>query len=177
MALHALASRIVSLLADGLALPAAELPAWTQQQHSNLVLNHFHAQIQPPETGRLRAQPHTDIGGITLLWADDAPGGLEAAIGSGLDWVPVHFRDDAWLLQAGDLLHLWSGGRIPANPHRVVNPPRSAPPSVRRSLVFFQHPDTDSWIAPQQAEHGTQALDHILARQRGEYAAVVARLR
>ena len=177
VALHALASRIVSLLADGLALPAAELPAWTQQQHSNLVLNHFHAQIQPPETGRLRAQPHTDIGGITLLWADDAPGGLEAAIGSGLDWVPVHFRDDAWLLQAGDLLHLWSGGRIPANPHRVVNPPRSAPPSVRRSLVFFQHPDTDSWIAPQQAEHGTQALDHILARQRGEYAAVVARLR
>lgn len=175
VSLHRLSSRIVTMLADGLALPAAELPAWTLQQHSNLVLNHFHAQLQPPAPGRLRAQPHTDIGGITLLWADDAPGGLEAAIGSGLDWVPVRFRDDAWLLQAGDLLHLWSGGRIPANPHRVVNPPPSAPPSVRRSLVFFQHPNTDSWVAPPQAADGTSALDHILARQRGEYAAVMAR--
>ncbi|MFT4047718.1 MAG: 2OG-Fe(II) oxygenase family protein [Solimonas sp.] len=174
VALHGLASRVVGLLAEGLALLAHDLPAWTVQQHSNLVLNHFHAQPTPPAAGRIRAAAHTDIGGITLLWADDAPGGLEAAIGPALEWVPVKFRDDAWLLQAGDLLHLWSGGRIPANPHRVVNPPPAAPPSARRSLVFFHHPNAETWVAPAQAEHGTQALDHILARQRGEYAAVVA---
>lgn len=175
VAMHGLAARITGMVAEALELPAADVPAWTTQQHSNLVVNYYHAQSQAPEAGRTRARAHTDIGGITLLWADDAPGGLEAAIGQHRAWTPVRFLDDVWLLQAGDLLHLWSGGRIPANPHRVVNPPLTTAARARRSIVFFHHPNADTWVAPADAEHGMHALDHILARQRGEYARVEAR--
>lgn len=174
-AMHALAARLTTMIGDGLSLPASDLRAWTTEQHSNLVLNHFHAQHQPPAPGRLRAAAHTDIGGLTLLWADDAPGGLEAAIGENGAWVPVSFREDIYLLQAGDLLHVWSGGRIPANRHRVVNPPPGTPPSARRSLVFFHHPNPDIWVAPVVGEGaGISAVDHIMTRQRGEYSVINA---
>jgi isopenicillin N synthase-like dioxygenase len=171
--LHTVASRVTTLVAEGLGLPAADLPAWTERQHSNLVLNHYLAQEEPPEPGRVRQRAHTDIGGITLLWADDTPGGLEARIGPGGTWVPVSFPPGALLVQAGDLLHRWSRGRIPANDHRVVNPPRTGGPQVARySVVFFHHPDLVTWVAPDGAdgqadvEAGVGARDHVLARQR-----------
>jgi isopenicillin N synthase-like dioxygenase len=183
--LHALASRLTTLIAAGLNLPAEDLPAWTTRQHSNLVVNHYLAQEQPPEPGRVRQRSHTDIGGVTLLWneaAPEAPGGLEARIGPDGSWVPVRFPPGALLLQAGDLLHLWSRGRIPANDHRVVNPSREpgVPQVARYSAVFFHHPDLDTWVAPAvpetdageagEALEATAARDHILARQHSSAA-------
>ena len=185
--LHALASRATTMVAEGLGLPAADLPAWTTGQHSNLVVNHYLAQPQPPEPGRVRQRAHTDIGGVTILWNDSSPGapaGLQARIGpaDGPDqgWVPVVFPPGALLLQAGDLLHVWSRGRIPANDHRVVNPSRvdGVPQVARYSAVFFHHPDVDTWVAPAlpELEDGgetlepTAALDHILARQQNSAA-------
>jgi len=172
-AMHELASRLTRMIAQGLALPTEDLNAWTLDQHSNLVLNHFHAQHEPPEAGRIRAGEHTDIGGLTLLWADDAPGGLEATIGENGAWVPVRFREDVYLLQAGDLLRTWTAGRIPSNRHRVVNPPPGSPPRPRRSLVFFHHPNPDTWVAPtDEAGIGISAAEHIATRQRGEYSRI-----
>jgi isopenicillin N synthase-like dioxygenase len=178
--LHELAGRLTTMIAEGLGLPSEDLPAWTERQHSNLVLNHYLAQIEAPEPGRVRQRAHTDIGGITLLWADGspgAPGGLEAQLGPDGGWVPVNFPPNgALLLQAGDLLHRWSRGRIPANNHRVVNPPRvpGQPQVARYSAVFFHHPDLSTWVAPAlpptdevpvPALVATAALDHILWRQ------------
>jgi isopenicillin N synthase-like dioxygenase len=167
--LHGLAATLTTMIAAGLDLPRADLPAWTTQQHSNLVLNHYLTQDVEPEPGRVRQRPHTDIGGITLLWADQSPGGLEAKIGPDETWVPVHFAGDALLLQAGDLLNLWSGGQIPANLHRVVNPPRvpDQPQTERYSAVFFHHPDLSTWVAPgaEQDGVGVDAGSHVLARQ------------
>jgi isopenicillin N synthase-like dioxygenase len=187
--LHALASRLTTMIATSLGLPVADLPAWTANQHSNLVVNHYLAQDQPPEPGRVRQRPHTDIGGITLLWNDsspDGPQGLQARIGlpDGPDqgWVPVRFPPGALLLQAGDLLHVWSRGRIPANDHRVVNPPRvdGVTQVARYSAVFFHHPDVSTWVAPAlpEAEAApdtaaltpTAALTHILSRQQNSTA-------
>ena len=156
--LHGLASRVTTMIAAALGLPDDDLPAWTTQQHANLVVNHYFALDDAPEPDRVRQRAHTDIGGITLLWADDAPGGLEARIGPDGGWVPIEFPAGAWLLQAGDLLHAWSGGRIPANDHRVVNPPRipGEPQMARYSVAYFHHPDL---------VERDGALDHVLARQ------------
>jgi isopenicillin N synthase-like dioxygenase len=106
-----------------------------------------------------------------LLWAENNPGGgLEAQLGPGGTWVPVVFPPDAVLLQAGDLLHWWSGGLIPANNHRVVNPARD--PEVeqtdRFSVVFFHHPDLDASIEADSATR-VSAREHVLARQRDSY--------
>ncbi|MCW2523623.1 MAG: 2OG-Fe(II) oxygenase [Frankiales bacterium] len=170
--MRGLASDLIRLIAGELELPEAELEAWTSRQHSNLCVNHYLKQEQPPEPGRVRSEPHTDIGGLTLLWADQT-GGLQARIGPERSWVPVDFPAGAILLQAGDLLNLWSDRVIPANMHRVVNPERipGAPQTDRYSVVFFHHPDLDAWVAPSHSEkRGVGARDHVLARQRRSYA-------
>lgn len=172
-----LASHITSMLAEALDVPESEWGAWTDRQHSNLCVNHYLEQTEPPPEGRTRQRAHTDIGGITLLWADDQPG-LQAQIGPEGSWVPIAVPPDALLVQAGDLLHLWSRGTVPANNHRVVNPPRpqgEAQPE-RYSVVFFHHPDLDTWVAPaipgtETVADGTSALDHVMARQNAAYTA------
>jgi isopenicillin N synthase-like dioxygenase len=171
--MRALTIEVVHLLADALGLPEADLAPWTDRQHANLVANHYLAQIDPPAEGRVRQEPHTDQGGLTVLWADDHPGGLEARIGPDDSWVPVSFPPGAVLLQAGDLLARWTRGAVPANVHRVVNPPRT--PGVvqtdRYSIVYFHHPDLDTWVAPvDDGAAGVSARDHVMARQRSSYS-------
>ncbi len=171
-ALRDLTSRVMLLVADGLGRRNEDMTPWTSHQHSNLVANHYFAQEVAPATGRWRAHPHTDIGGITLLWADHAPGGLEVAIDGGETWVPVLIPANTWLLQVGDLLHLWSGGRIPANPHRVVNPPAGSKHAARRSIVYFHHPSPEVVVTPPAGDDrpAVTAEDYILARQQQDYA-------
>ena len=163
---HAVATRLTHLIADALELPAEDIEAWTSGQHANMVCNHYLAQDVAPEPGRIRQRPHTDIGGFTLLWADDSPGGLEARIGPDGTWVPVRFPPGAVLLQVGDLLHLWSRGRIPANDHRVVNPPHVPGQAAgdRFSIVYFQYPDRTTWVAPDADAVAMSAGGHIVDR-------------
>lgn len=175
--LHDLASRLTTMIAARLGLPETDLPAWTTHQFSNLVVNHYLPQVEAPEPGRVRQRAHSDIGGLTLLWAEGQPAGLEARIGPAGSWVPVAFPPDSILLQAGDLLHLWSRGLIPANDHRVVNPPRE--PGLadvpRYSSVFFHQPNLATWVAPAFAGEDVSlrpvtAADHILGRQHSSAA-------
>jgi isopenicillin N synthase-like dioxygenase len=171
---RALTNRLVEMIAEALGLPKADLPAWTTRQHANLCVNHYLAQPDAPGPGQTRQRAHADIGGLTLLWAD-GNSGLQAAIGPDGGWAAVTFPPETVLLQAGDLLHLWTRGQIPKNLHRVVNPPRGLPQSDRYSVVFFHHPDLDTWVAPapadgaDQSDAGVGALDHVLARQRAAY--------
>ncbi len=171
-ALWALSERIVVMMADALDLPRADLPAWTAQQHSNLCANHYITQDTPPPSGQMRQTPHTDIGGLTLLWTDGRPG-LEAQIGPDGSWLPLIVPPDTLLLQAGDLLHRWSRRTIPANNHRVVNPPRGEgiTQTDRYSLVYFHHPDLDSWIpAAEDGAPASNAREHVMSRQSAAYA-------
>jgi isopenicillin N synthase-like dioxygenase len=165
--MHDLCVRLVDLVADGLDLDRTTLDAWTTRQWSNLVVNHYPPQHRPPIAGRTRSRPHTDIGGFTILWSNDRTGGLEARIGDGGSWVPVDFPPDALLIQAGDLLTRWTGGRIPSNIHRVINPqPGSDAARLGRfSVVYFHHPDMDTTITD---EHGAilLAAEHVRRRQR-----------
>lgn len=163
---HGVATRLTHLVADALDLPAADIPAWTDRQHANLVCNHYIAQAEAPEPGRMRQRPHTDIGGFTLLWGDDSPGGLEARIGPDGTWVPVRFPPGAILLQVGDLLHRWSRGVIPANDHRVVNPEPvpGQEPTDRFSIVYFQYPDRATWVAPDLDADSLHTAGHMADR-------------
>jgi isopenicillin N synthase-like dioxygenase len=171
-----LASRLVSMIADEMGLPAADLPAWTEQQFANLVVNHYPAQRQPAPAGQVRTHPHTDIGGVTILWADDAPGGLEVIFPGDREWTPVLIPPDAFLIQAGDLLARWTNHRIRANVHRVVNPaPEHAAHAARTSVVFFHHPDLEVEVRPapstlrpgRRPAQPLHAGRHVIRRQGG----------
>lgn len=166
-----LASHVMKMIAEGMGRQDLDIIAWTDKQHSNLVANHYYAQPIDPNRGQWRAHPHKDIGAITLLWADHAPGGLEVAINHGRDWVPVNIPPNSWLLQVGDLLELWTGGKIPANLHRVANPPRALAVHARRSVVFFHHPSPEVIVTPPDGSpsKAVSAAAHIEFRQQEDY--------
>ena len=64
--------------------------------------------------------PHKDITVVTVLDPDPV-GGLEVRTREG-EWVEVSCPDDALLVNVGDVLEVWTGGRLVSTPHRVVNP-------------------------------------------------------
>ena len=82
---------------------------------------------------------HTDYGFLTLLYQDQA-GGLQVKTLSN-NWIDVEPLKDAFVVNIGDMLELWSGGRFIATPHRV-KPPK--PGKSRISMPFFFDPAYDA---------------------------------
>ncbi len=168
-------SHLMEMLADGLGLPAADLDAWTHRQYANLCVNNYPAQPDPPLPGQVRVGAHTDRGGITLLAADAAPGGLEVRLPSTGEWAAVTIPADAFLVQVGDLFSRWTNLVVHGNVHRVVNPPRAVAAAARRqSVVYFHYPDLSTVVTPAPscvARSGReplpplQAQEHLLRRQ------------
>lgn len=167
--------QIASMLADALELPADDVPAWTTNQFCNLAVNNYPPQATPPLPGQERLSPHTDENGLTLLFANDAPGGLQIHKPGREEWVPVSLPSDTFFLQPGDMLARWTNRLIHANVHRVVNPPRDVAATARRqTVVFFQYPDRSATITPAPscvARTGGTALeplrawDHLIRNQ------------
>lgn len=83
---------------------------------------------------------HTDSGFVTLLW-QDGTGGLQARDVSG-DWVDVPPAEGGIVVNFGQLLADWTGGRIKATEHRVYGGL-----AERFSVPFFFEPAVDARIA------------------------------
>jgi isopenicillin N synthase-like dioxygenase len=148
-ACRSVTSDLVLRLARGLALPSEELSRWTSRPFCNLGVNNYPSQLVPPRPGQLRSSPHTDDDGITILTADDAPGGLEVRMPGSRVWTPVVVPDGTFFVQAGDLFARWTNRLVSANVHRVVNPPlESAATARRQTIVFFHYPDLDTVVTP-----------------------------
>ena len=115
--------------------------------HSPLLsANLYPNQIKTPEAGQLRAGAHTDYGSITILAAEDKPGGLQVKDKKG-KWLDVHPVKDSFIINLGDLMAYWTNDRWLSTLHRVKNPPLSeAEHSRRLSVVFFHHPNQDTII-------------------------------
>jgi isopenicillin N synthase-like dioxygenase len=172
---HRVTSQLIELFAEGLGLPDEDVPAWTEGQYANLCVNNYPAQLEPPLPGQVRIGPHTDRGGITLLAADAAPGGLEVRLPRTGEWVGVTIPSDAYLVQVGDLFSRWTNLIVHGNVHQVVNPPRDLALNARRqAVVYFHYPHLDTVVTPAPecvARSGREALpslharDHLLRRQ------------
>lgn len=86
--------------------------------------------------------PHKDFNVLTVL-AHDPVGGLEVRTRND-EWLDASCPPDAMVLNVGDMLELWTGGRLISTPHRVVN--YSGKP--RQSFPFFAKPRWDVTIEP-----------------------------
>ena len=104
----------------------------------------LHYPPQPPQApdDLYGSAPHKDFGCLTLLAQDDV-GGLQVQTPAG-HWVDVPPRDDAFVVNVGDMLHRMSNGKLLSTPHRVIN----ATGRERYSVPFFFDPHVSTEIAP-----------------------------
>lgn len=84
---------------------------------------------------------HTDYGCLTLLAADGVPG-LEVQTRGGA-WVPVDAAPGEFVINFGEMLEMWTGGRVRATPHRV-----KGTSAERISVPLFFNPAHDTNVAP-----------------------------
>jgi isopenicillin N synthase-like dioxygenase len=142
-----LAQILMRLFALGLDLPETFFDDKIDRHISRLRLRNYPAQNTRPLPGQLRAGAHSDYGSLTILAAEDRPGGLQACNAAG-DWVDVPVIPGCFIVNLGDLMARWTNDAWVSTLHRVVNPPEDAGAEARRlSLVFFHNPNYDAPVA------------------------------
>ena len=145
-----LAFALIDAIARNLGMPADALTAPFSPNHTSFVrLNHYPACPEParpagiavPESGWLGVNHHTDAGALTVLLQADEPG-LEVFHDGA--WHLVEPRNDALVVNIGDIVQVWSNDRYAAALHRVItNTERD-----RYSVPFFLNPAYAASYAP-----------------------------
>ncbi|WP_127103990.1 isopenicillin N synthase family dioxygenase [Pararhodobacter zhoushanensis] len=100
---------------------------------------------------------HTDYGCLTLLVTDGVPG-LEVQRRDG-GWLGVVAEPGEFVINFGEMLEMWSGGRIRATPHRVVGSAQA-----RISVPLFFNPSPEVNVAPLGTSGVLRAVDHLQRR-------------
>lgn len=143
--MEGLAARIMTIFALALELPEDFFADKTDKAVNLLRAVRYPAQNEPPLERQLRSGAHTDYGTLTILLAEDKPGGLQVRIRDGR-WIDVHPVPGSFVINIGDLMMHWTNDRWVSNLHRVVNPPSEFADIPRLSIVFFQKPNYDAEI-------------------------------
>ena len=145
-AMERLAGHLMRAFALALDLPEGFFRDKTDRHISGIRVVNYPDQPEAPAAGQLRAGAHSDYGALTILKAENAPGGLEVLNRAG-EWVAVAPVVDSFVVNLGDLMMHWTNDRWISTLHRVVNPPRDAALGSRRqSIVFFYQPNYDAVI-------------------------------
>ncbi|KAI1134116.1 Clavaminate synthase-like protein [Hypoxylon sp. FL0543] len=143
-AAFALSCKVMQILARG--LPYGDdvfAPFVSGDPVCAVRLLHYPPQDPSADERQLGAGAHTDFGAITLL-LQDSSGGLEVLDHSTNTWVPVAPDPDAYVVNIGDMLALWTKDAYKSTVHRVVN--RGG--RHRYSVPFFFDGNTDVELAP-----------------------------
>lgn len=133
-----LASKLLQAIETGFDLPADSMNQWFETPLTNMTLLHYPAS----EKKNLAFHPHKDFAVLTILPYDPV-GGLQVMSRQG-DWIDAVGPKNAFLVNAGDILEVWSGGRLRSAPHRVVN----WSGQERNSFPWFAVPEPELNIEP-----------------------------
>lgn len=139
-AMDGLVDLLLGALAQTLEVLGSALTAPFKAPLSNMTLLHYPPQA-PDEAG-FGIHPHKDTSALTVI-APDPVGGLEVLTRTG-DWITPDCPEGGFVVNIGDMLELWSGGRLVSTPHRVLN--RSG--KERFSFPYFAVPRHDVTVAP-----------------------------
>lgn len=193
---HAICSSVITLLSDRLPL------SQKAKDDGNLEAVHRLRATSGDQIRFVRAPPqelttkgvalgeHTDFGSVTVLF--NRLGGLQvrlpehmAAVAPAQDGASDTEKglcEDGWcyvrplpghcIVNLGDALVKFSGGRLRSNIHRVVAPPGRQGEITRYSLVYFCRPEDDVILkslvdSGEQEEDGVTAKEWILRRALG----------
>ena len=138
-----LSADIMRLFALALDLPEQFFDTKFDNHVSLIIANYYYAGPKPEV---LRRERHTDWGSLTVLYIQDDLAGLQVMRGED-DWVDVPTVPGSFVVNIGDLMAFWTGGRWASTVHRVVNPVEPSA-SSRISIPFFYLPNHDTSIEP-----------------------------
>lgn len=148
-AMEALGQRLLTLTALALGTAPATFHGHFRQALNNLSLLHY-----PPSPAGQRpadARPHRDTNVLTILLPGEV-GGLEVQRRDGA-WLAVPPLEQGFVVNIGNMLEHWSGGRFRSTMHRV-HPPEGVD---RYSLAFFLAPGADTEVTPLDGSGAGQA--------------------
>ncbi|CAN1773167.1 Protein DMR6-LIKE OXYGENASE 1 [Linum perenne] len=136
-----LAYKVLELIAMSLGLKPERLNGFFEDQTSFVRLNHYPPCPVPHLA--LGVGRHKDAGALTVLAQDDV-GGLEVKRKSDEEWVYVQPTPDAYIVNVGDIIQVWSNEAYESVEHRVmVNSERE-----RFSIPFFFNPSHYTVVQP-----------------------------
>jgi isopenicillin N synthase-like dioxygenase len=143
-----LSRRLTRLFAVTLGLPEHAFEPFEDHSIDVLRLNHYAMPtgIGRVEPGQMGMGAHTDYGIVTVLWGDPVQPGLQVQTPEGR-WIDAVPKPGALMVNLGDLMARWTGGRWTSSLHRVP-PPLDANGRVsrRRSAAFFHDGNADAVI-------------------------------
>ncbi|OQR95131.1 2OG-Fe(II) oxygenase [Thraustotheca clavata] len=121
---------------------------------------------------------HGDITSVTILSHDISSGAsgttclevanpfYDATIPYSLPWIALAENDvdtPFFLVNLGQIMERWSGGRLKANLHRIVKPIHPSVLQRRQALVYFQITNYDTVLEPLQTTTGKQYKPEIMS--------------
>ncbi|MFT7473336.1 MAG: isopenicillin N synthase-like dioxygenase [Verrucomicrobiales bacterium] len=135
-----LARALLAAFEQVLGLSQGDMAKQFARPVTNMTLLHYPPST--PDENVLGIHPHKDTNVFTVLHPDPV-GGLFVRTRDG-DWVEATCPTSALLVNTGDMMEVWSGGRFTSTPHKVVN----ATGAERYAFPWFLAPDHDVVIAP-----------------------------
>lgn len=132
---------LLRAVAEALGVDRNFFVARCMHPYTNMRMVHYPPQPADFSLG-IGTTPHTDKGLITLL-LNDQVGGLHVQSAEGL-WIDAPPREDALIVNVGQLMTRWTNGRFRSALHRVINESGLE----RFSIPQYHHPDYRAVIDP-----------------------------
>jgi isopenicillin N synthase-like dioxygenase len=153
-AIEALILRLLPVYATALNLPEDFFDDAFLHSRPMGILRLSHYPATPCGENQFNASPHIDGDFITFLAQSEVPG-LELRTSEN-QWIRAPALPGTFLVNAGEILRLWSNGRFRATFHRVINHSGRD----RYAIPFFYSPSPDTLIESVEtcldAEHPPQ---------------------
>ncbi|XP_057494963.1 jasmonate-induced oxygenase 2-like [Actinidia eriantha] len=136
-----LSYKLLELISLSLGLPAKRFNEFFKDQTSFMRLNYY-PRCPVPHLA-LGVGRHKDAGALTVLAQDDV-GGLEVKRKTDGEWIRVKPTPDAYIVNVGDTIQVWSNDKYESVEHRVmVNSDKE-----RFSIPFFFNPAHYTMVEP-----------------------------
>jgi isopenicillin N synthase-like dioxygenase len=160
-ALGGLSTRLLRAFALALGQDEDVLVAKFAKPLTNISLLHYPARPDTEDHAPDDLKAHRDTNAITIL-LPGAVGGLQVAAPDG-GWMEAPPEPGCFIVNIGNMMECWSGGRLKSTMHRV-HPPRDR---ERHAIGYFAVPDFATVVEPLPGLPVTGAPDDMAPRHAG----------